>query len=196
MWFLAANSFKPAFQFVFAVAQEHEMKANWEPLLFCCLMSILPLQLHRASLSHGVEKMLLGSFGLLGYCLDDLTSFAVQPEAEDPEYIVLAPRWTAEHVGGDRSLHRHMHPARLNKSLNKTEAYTGGQTQDGRYHQWWLGKAIGKFILQSEWSLSSSRKLYPTFLSFSSHAEVVTGWWVTSWCCPGESVNLLSCCST
>lgn len=59
-------------------------------------MTVLLLQLHRASLSHGAEKMLLGSFGLLGYCPDDLTCFAVQPEAEDPEYIVLAPRRTAD----------------------------------------------------------------------------------------------------
>lgn len=121
-WFLAANGFKPAFQFVFAVAQEHGMKARWEPLLFCFLMAVLPLQLHRASLSHSAEKMLLDSFGLLGYCPDDLTSFAVQAEAEDSGYIALAPRRTAQHVWADRPLHRHMLPARLNKSLNKTRS--------------------------------------------------------------------------
>lgn len=57
-------------------------------------MAVLPLQLHRTSLSHGAEKILLDSFGLLWYCPDDLASFSAQAEAEDPEYIELAPNRT------------------------------------------------------------------------------------------------------
>lgn len=98
------------------------MKANSEPLLFSCLIAVLPLQLHRASLSRGAEKMLLDSFGLLGNCPDNLTFFAVQAETEDPEYIALVLRRTAEHAWADRPLHRHMLPARLNESLNRTRS--------------------------------------------------------------------------
>lgn len=91
-------------------------------MFFSCLIAILPLQLHRASLSHSAEKMLLDSFDSLEYCPDDLTSFAVQTEEEDPEYIALAPRRTGEHAWTDKPLHRHMLAARLNESLNKTRS--------------------------------------------------------------------------
>lgn len=187
---------------MFAVAQEHGMKANWEPLLFRCLMAVLSLQLHRASLSHGAEKMLLASFWSLGYCPDDLTSFAVQAEAEDPEYIALAPRRTAEHVWADRPLHTlyglidlYMLPARLNKNLNKTRSihrrsYPGWQASPVMVRESirqihlteWMGplqqqKTVFHFsvLLSTCWSLWSQVDATLEYLWTYYHAPALKG---------------------
>lgn len=86
-------------------------------MLFSCPIAILPLQPHRASLSHSAMKMLVDSRGSLRYSPEDLT-FAVQAGAEDPEYIALVLRRTGEHVWADRPPHRYLLPAREDESLN------------------------------------------------------------------------------
>lgn len=86
-------------------------------MLFSCLTAVLPLQPHRASLSHGAMKMLVDSHGSLRYSPEDVTSFAVQAGAEDPQDIALALR-RREHAWADRPPHRYMLPAREDKILN------------------------------------------------------------------------------
>lgn len=52
----------------------------------------------------------------LRYSPEDLTYFAVQAGAEDPEYIALALRRTGEHTWADRPPHRYMLPDREEKN--------------------------------------------------------------------------------
>lgn len=85
-------------------------------MLFSCLIAVLPLQPHRASLSHSAIKMLVDSHASFRYSPEYLTSFVVQTGAEDPEYIALALRRTGEHTWADRPPHRYMLPAREDRA--------------------------------------------------------------------------------
>jgi len=51
--------------------------------------------------------MVVDRHGSLGHSPEDLTSFTVQAEAEDPECIALALRRTREHARADRPPHRY-----------------------------------------------------------------------------------------